>query len=242
MRVYGRSVIRSSAPMDSRDRLAASDSGQAIALALVPRSCPLDRSDCRIAFRILNRTGGGLSSRTTSLRDPQADHQRELARSPRRRPLAARAPARSPEAVRGDRQADAPARVHPHDSCHHCLPPVASPGLARFGQLAGCQGRATSCSDPHRRWPVRAGRVLVTEMAPISPHAAAALSAQKRGALTLALSVEQACEALGVSWDTWRAHIEPDVRLVRLGRRKLIPVSELQAWLDRHAESVGVGK
>jgi len=38
----------------------------------------------------------------------------------------------------------------------------------------------------------------------------------------------------------WRAHIEPDVRLVRLGRRKLIPVSELQAWLDRHAEIVGV--
>ena len=56
----------------------------------------------------------------------------------------------------------------------------------------------------------------------------------------MALSVEQACEALGVSWDTWRAYIEPDVRLVRLGRRKLIPVSELQAWLDRHAESVGV--
>jgi excisionase family DNA binding protein len=56
------------------------------------------------------------------------------------------------------------------------------------------------------------------------------------------LSVEQACEALGVSWDTWRAHIEPDVRLLRLGRRKLIPVSELQAWLDRHAESIGVGE
>ncbi len=65
---------------------------------------------------------------------------------------------------------------------------------------------------------------------------------QKRGAPILALSVEQACEALGVSWDTWRAHIEPDMRLVRLGRRKLIPVSELQAWLDRHAEGVGVGR
>lgn len=64
----------------------------------------------------------------------------------------------------------------------------------------------------------------------------------KRSAPVLALSVEQACEALGVSWDTWRAHIEPDMRLVRLGRRKLIPVSELQAWLDRHAEGVGVGK
>jgi excisionase family DNA binding protein len=54
----------------------------------------------------------------------------------------------------------------------------------------------------------------------------------------LALSVSEACEALGVSWDTWRQHIEPDVRLVRVGRRKLIPTTELQAWLDRHAERV----
>ncbi len=71
---------------------------------------------------------------------------------------------------------------------------------------------------------------------------AVTFAARKQSAPTLTLSVEQACEALGVSWDTWRAHIEPDVRLVRLGRRKLIPVSELQAWLDRHAESVGVGE
>jgi excisionase family DNA binding protein len=68
-------------------------------------------------------------------------------------------------------------------------------------------------------------------------QAAPALSARP-ATPTLALSVEQACEALGVSWDTWRAHIEPDVRLVRVGRRKLIPVSELQAWLDRRAERV----
>jgi hypothetical protein len=55
-------------------------------------------------------------------------------------------------------------------------------------------------------------------MAPISPQAAAATASQKRSAPILALSVEQACEALGVSWDTWRADIEPDMRLVRLGR------------------------
>jgi excisionase family DNA binding protein len=79
-------------------------------------------------------------------------------------------------------------------------------------------------------------------MAPISPRTAVTLADRKQSSAALALSVEQACEALGVSWDTWRAHIEPDVRLVRVGRRKLIPVSELQAWLDRHAESVGVGE
>ena len=54
----------------------------------------------------------------------------------------------------------------------------------------------------------------------------------------LALSVEQACAALGVSWDTWRAHIEPDVRIVRLGRRKLVPVAELERWLTDHADAV----
>jgi excisionase family DNA binding protein len=54
----------------------------------------------------------------------------------------------------------------------------------------------------------------------------------------LALSIEQACAALGVSWDTWRSSIEADVRIVRLGRRKLVPVAELQRWLDNHAEAV----
>jgi hypothetical protein len=54
----------------------------------------------------------------------------------------------------------------------------------------------------------------------------------------LALSVEGACAALGVSWDTWHEQIEPDVRIVRLGRRKLVPVTELQRWLDEHAEKV----
>ncbi len=53
----------------------------------------------------------------------------------------------------------------------------------------------------------------------------------------LALSIEQACAALGVSWDTWREHIEPDVRIVRLGRRKLVPVRELEKWLDEHAST-----
>jgi hypothetical protein len=53
----------------------------------------------------------------------------------------------------------------------------------------------------------------------------------------LALTVEQACAALGVSWDTWDEHVAPDVRIVRLGRRKLVPVRELERWLDEHADA-----
>jgi hypothetical protein len=54
----------------------------------------------------------------------------------------------------------------------------------------------------------------------------------------LALSVREACEALGVSWSFWREHIEPDVKVVRRGRRKLVAVTELQRWLDENGELV----
>jgi hypothetical protein len=54
----------------------------------------------------------------------------------------------------------------------------------------------------------------------------------------LALNVKDACAALGVSWDVWKAHVEPDVRLVRIGARKLVPVAELDRWLAEHAETV----
>jgi len=52
----------------------------------------------------------------------------------------------------------------------------------------------------------------------------------------LALTVEQAAAALSVSYDTFHESIEPELAIVRLGRRKLIPVAELQRWLVEHAE------
>ncbi|HTX32254.1 MAG TPA: hypothetical protein VMD09_12805 [Solirubrobacteraceae bacterium] len=53
-----------------------------------------------------------------------------------------------------------------------------------------------------------------------------------------ALSIAEACESLGVSWDTWSEYIAPEVRIVRLGRRQLVPVTELERWLARRAEGV----
>jgi len=78
-------------------------------------------------------------------------------------------------------------------------------------------------------------------MAPLDSTVETSRDRPRRGSSAvprLALSVSEACEALGVSWDTWRQHIEPEIKLVRLGRRKLIPTSELQVWLDRNAEKV----
>jgi len=54
----------------------------------------------------------------------------------------------------------------------------------------------------------------------------------------LALSVDEACEALGVSWKTWQEHVASEVRIVRLGRRKLIAVSELQRFMDERGERI----
>jgi excisionase family DNA binding protein len=54
----------------------------------------------------------------------------------------------------------------------------------------------------------------------------------------LALTVEEACEAVGVSWDTWDRYIAGQVPVVRCGRRKLVPVSALQKWLDDNAHRV----
>lgn len=51
----------------------------------------------------------------------------------------------------------------------------------------------------------------------------------------LALSREEAAAALGVSLDFFDLHVRPELRVVRRGRRRLIPVDELRRWLDRSA-------
>lgn len=51
----------------------------------------------------------------------------------------------------------------------------------------------------------------------------------------LALSPNEAAAALGVSRDYFDDHIGPELRIVRRGRRKLVPVREIESWLDREA-------
>lgn len=54
----------------------------------------------------------------------------------------------------------------------------------------------------------------------------------------LALNLQEACACLGISADVFKANVEPKIRTVRLGRRVLIPTTELQRWLDEHGERV----
>ena len=67
----------------------------------------------------------------------------------------------------------------------------------------------------------------------LAPLIAAHLAARTA---RVTLSIAEACEAIGCSWDFWREYVEPEVRVVRRGRRKLVPVAELTAWVDRNAE------
>lgn len=51
----------------------------------------------------------------------------------------------------------------------------------------------------------------------------------------VALRVEEAAASLGLSRDAFDAYVKPELRLVRRGRVVLVPVRELERWLERSA-------
>jgi excisionase family DNA binding protein len=56
--------------------------------------------------------------------------------------------------------------------------------------------------------------------------------------LRLALSKAEAAMALGVSLNFFEQYVMHELRVIRRGRRRLIPLNELQAWLNASAERV----
>jgi hypothetical protein len=57
-------------------------------------------------------------------------------------------------------------------------------------------------------------------------------------AIKLALTRPEAAAAIGVSLDSFERYVQPELRLIRRGRLRLIPVVELERWLDRNAARV----
>jgi hypothetical protein len=51
----------------------------------------------------------------------------------------------------------------------------------------------------------------------------------------LALRIDEAAKSIGMSRDFFDEHVRPDLRLVRRGRITLVPVVELERWLDLNA-------
>jgi hypothetical protein len=51
----------------------------------------------------------------------------------------------------------------------------------------------------------------------------------------LALTRAEAAASLGMSLDSFERYVQPDLRYVRRGRLRLVPVRELERWLDANA-------
>jgi excisionase family DNA binding protein len=54
----------------------------------------------------------------------------------------------------------------------------------------------------------------------------------------LALTLDEAAASIGLSRDTFDRFVRDELRLVRVGRRVLVPVSELQKYLQRNAACI----
>jgi hypothetical protein len=54
----------------------------------------------------------------------------------------------------------------------------------------------------------------------------------------LALTRREAAEALGISLNSFERHVQPEVKVVRRGKLRLIPISALERWLEENAASI----
>lgn len=52
----------------------------------------------------------------------------------------------------------------------------------------------------------------------------------------IALTREEAARSLGVSLDSFERYVQPDLKLIRRGRLRLVPVAEIERWVAENAE------
>ncbi len=61
---------------------------------------------------------------------------------------------------------------------------------------------------------------------------------EARAVSRLTLTPQEAADALGVSRDFFDEHVKPELRVIRRGRLVLVPVRELERWVDENAAQV----
>ena len=54
----------------------------------------------------------------------------------------------------------------------------------------------------------------------------------------IALTPSEAAAAIGVGPDFFDAQVAPELRLIRRGRKRLVPITELERWTAENAERV----
>lgn len=52
----------------------------------------------------------------------------------------------------------------------------------------------------------------------------------------VALTRAEAAASLGMSLDSFERHVQPELRIIRRGSLRLVPVAELARWADDAAE------
>jgi hypothetical protein len=57
----------------------------------------------------------------------------------------------------------------------------------------------------------------------------------------IVLSRPEAAASLSMSLDSFERYVQPDLKLIRRGKLRLVPVTELQRWAGENAERIGVG-
>jgi hypothetical protein len=58
---------------------------------------------------------------------------------------------------------------------------------------------------------------------------------EQPAALRLALSRAEAAASIGVSLDSFERYVQPELRIIRRGRLRLVPARELERWVDQNA-------
>ena len=65
------------------------------------------------------------------------------------------------------------------------------------------------------------------------------MNARKRGSVPrVTLTREEAAESAGLGLTKFNEEVAPKLRVIRMGRVTLYPVTELQRWADENAERV----
>ena len=52
----------------------------------------------------------------------------------------------------------------------------------------------------------------------------------------LGLTRDEAAAAIGMSLDSFERYVQPGLRLIRLGKLRLVPIAELERWLGENAQ------
>lgn len=63
-------------------------------------------------------------------------------------------------------------------------------------------------------------------------------SRTRAGQLRLAVTRAEAAAALGMSLDSFERYVQPELRVVRRGKLRLVPVTEIERWLEENAARV----